>query len=130
MHAMPRRAFLTRAVGVLAFLGLAPAGALARSSARRGATVGLGHRIREMFAAPGHARDVGSAYLARYPRGRSSAWALATSLMAADPDGPDELYALLRRRRERDFRADRIVVLEGWIMSATEAQTCALVSLL
>jgi hypothetical protein len=50
--------------------------------------------------------------------------------MAADPDGPDELYALLRRRRERDFRADQIVVLEGWIMSATEAQTCALVSLL
>ncbi|MFQ5417226.1 MAG: hypothetical protein ACE5FL_09295 [Myxococcota bacterium] len=130
MHTMPRRVFLRGVVRVLVCTGLAAACGLARLRGRGGAVSELKGRLSRMFSDPEQARAVGMAYLARNPEGRRQASALAAALAAADPDRPDELCALLRRRREGDFRADRIVVLDGWILSATEAHSCALVSLL
>ena len=87
-------------------------------------------RLRAVFRSPEDAGAVGAAYLAQHPEGLAGALELAAFLEKTHPGRPAALCQALERRRERDFRADRIVVLDGWIFATTEAQACALVTLL
>lgn len=41
-----------------------------------------------------------------------------------------ELMPLLQEKIHRDFRNQKIVVVDGWLLSVTEAQLCALASLI
>ena len=70
-------------------------------------------------------RPIGEAWLAAHPG--ASTTSLRRSLL---PNGLDEeAIARLRKRAAADFRAGRIFVHEGWIVSDTEARLFALLTL-
>jgi hypothetical protein len=77
---------------------------------------------------------LGRRYLADRPEEASAAW-LASSLFGADMQalgGPDALEAARRRllaARAADFRDGRLLVLECWTLTATEARLLALLAL-
>jgi hypothetical protein len=59
-------------------------------------------------------------------------------LIAADGSGgqaalsesaDDELRVLLDHKMRRDFADEKVVQLQGWILSVTEARLCALMAL-
>jgi hypothetical protein len=69
-----------------------------------------------LFASPAAGHAIGAAYLRNYPF-----------------DGLADVRSVARLPRAQltarvrgDFAAGRIVVLEGWMLSATEARLCAL----
>lgn len=79
------------------------------------------------------ARLVGARYLAQAPEDRELAWLLVRLL--GDPDtictrAPEALRCDLARKRESEFARGDTVILDGWILSRTEARLCALVALL
>ena len=41
----------------------------------------------------------------------------------------EDLRRLLQVRQREDFATDRIVIVQGWLLSETEAQLCALIAL-
>ena len=43
---------------------------------------------------------------------------------------PKEIYNLLDKKIQNDFEANNIIILNGWILSLTEARQCALFSLM
>ena len=44
----------------------------------------------------------------------------------ADNDAPGDLAELLKQRCREDFTVCRVVTMDGWVLSRTEAQLCAL----
>ena len=79
-------------------------------------------------------REVGRKYLAQVP-GEDSTSILLTRL-AADgvrhgADGPDEIedVSVAASQAEKDFVKKKILVIDGWIISQTEARQCALLAL-
>jgi hypothetical protein len=122
-HAAPlgRRAFLA---GLVAALGLVAAGrAFARATTAAGsAPPPLAALLRQRSSAAA----VGARYLREHPAERAAA------LRAPGPRGARALDATARRRalrREsaRDFAEGRVVRVDGWILSRTEARLCAAV---
>ncbi len=80
------------------------------------------------------AREVGSAYLAAHPgQGRPQIVAAlreALGIPAAAPVfGRRAMAFKIDRARSDDFGAGRVIELDGWILSRTEAQLCALAAL-
>jgi hypothetical protein len=78
------------------------------------------------------ARIIGAAYLSTRPE-EADARKLVEYILGADRAPPvmdrmsdTELRAWLRQRLGRDFATDRIVSLDGWLLSATEVRLCAL----
>ena len=80
--------------------------------------------LREWLPDTAAARAIGDAYLADNPDAAQRTRALAR-LLRRQPDAA-ACRALLHDRRSRDLRADDIVVIDGWVLAATEAQLCAL----
>jgi hypothetical protein len=70
------------------------------------------------------ARAIGDVYLAQVPDAARRTRDLGR-LLRDQPDA-DACRALLRERRSRDFGTDAIVLIDGWVLAATEAQLCAL----
>ncbi len=76
-------------------------------------------------------RELGRKYLARVP-GEGSAKILLSRLVA---DGPrrgadaDEGASEMAIQAEQDFRTNKILIIDGWIISETEARQCALLAL-
>jgi hypothetical protein len=72
---------------------------------------------------------IGRGYLAAVPSEASEAE--LTSLIIGDGTklGPLGLKEWLDSRIRKDFDEDRVVSIGGWILSATEARLCALVTL-
>ena len=93
-------------------------------------------RLLGVFQHAESARVVGAEYLRANP-GEADAFQLADTIAAAVPgDAPTvlrasaaELRALLDHTTRADFAADRVVMLQGWILSATEARLYALAAL-
>jgi hypothetical protein len=108
---------------------LAAAAAALLVSFRRGrAEVPLCDRLARLFRHPESARVVGAAYL-RLVREEADVEQLAALLEAEL--GEAEGAALERRlaaQQRADFGAGRTVVVEGWILSRTEARVCALLA--
>lgn len=85
---------------------------------------------------PQSAAAVGRRYLAGHPQEADRAW-LAAQLDAdlrcqdCDPLQADErrLRAGLSRQIRADFARRRVVRVEGWVLSVTEARLCALAAL-
>jgi hypothetical protein len=131
---LTRRQFL--ALGIAFVAPIVPA--IVRSRGRIGATSdpGLAAIFRDVSAVPASARGVGRAYLAATPAeasvARLTAGVLAslpaTSSDVSDADA-DELRAVLADVIREDFRTERTVVVEGWILARTEARLCALAAL-
>jgi hypothetical protein len=93
-------------------------------------------RLLAVLARPDSAAAVGRAYLAGHPaeadRARLAA-GLAEAARCQDCDpaqAPAErLRAALARPIRADFAAARVVRVDGWVLSATEARLCALAAL-
>ena len=86
-------------------------------------------RIAGLFHDTASAAAVGRRYLARFPHERDSGFLLRSVLAGQTPATDDGLRFHLARRRQRDFEAGRVVVLEGWLLSLTESRLFALVAL-
>ncbi len=71
------------------------------------------------------AARVGLAYLAQVPEEADRDVLL---VRLALPPGQDPASVVTARKRE-DFRCGRVVRLENWVLSSTEARLCALVAL-
>ncbi len=79
-------------------------------------------------------RDLGRKYLAQVPGERSAK--ILFSRLAADgarrgADEPDENEGASEAasQAEQDFRTKKILIIDGWIISQTEARQCALLAL-
>ncbi|GAA4465490.1 hypothetical protein GCM10023189_46180 [Nibrella saemangeumensis] len=80
-------------------------------------------------------RRIGKAYRAQVPT-EANQETLTDRLLEGSPAalvirsfGKSMLGPLLDHKIRRDFKEGRIVVLEGWLLSQTEARQCALYSL-
>jgi len=106
-------------IGVVA---LAPA---AFRATRSPGQAPIGGWLREWLPDAAAARIIGGRYLAEVPGAaqRSPDWGRRLG------DQPDAAArrALLCERRSRDFTTDDVVLIDGWVLAATEAQLCALV---
>jgi len=93
-------------------------------------------RLAGLFRNRTSAMTVGRAYLRRHPDERTisallgglaaGADGLARTIAAGDPD---RCRALVGARLRDDFACRRTVVLDGWIVSRTEARLCAVATL-
>jgi hypothetical protein len=129
MTTIPRRDFLWQALTVCGSALLTP-GSAARGSqatpaarAARASAAYLGDRADAV-------RAIGEAYLRQLGRERNRESILAAARGALESidrarDEPSAIRALVRAVRE-DFARGRAVQLEGWILSRTEVEICAL----
>jgi hypothetical protein len=129
MTALPRREFLWQALSACAAGVLVPArsaGAGQAGTSDRTATTSAGYLGDHADAA----RAVGEAYLRQLGRDstRESIVAAARGALAVidrERDQAAAIHRLVRAVRD-DFARGRTVQLEGWILSRTEAEICAL----
>lgn len=124
---MDRRHFLGALSGVIvglpAWFGAAGSEAQAR----------LSHRLVAVFRQPQSAIAVGRRFLDRHPE-EAGAEPLTTRIVADlqargwDPLRADTatLRAALSRQIQADFDTARVVQVQGWLLSATEARLCGL----
>lgn len=87
--------------------------------------------IAALFRHPESARRIGRRLLAERPADsrvllRHTA-ELRRALAAADD--PDARRSMLRRHAARDYAAGNVVLVDGWVLSRTEAHLCALLAL-
>ena len=107
---------------------LAVALALAVPFRRSAAEGALPARLAGLFRHPDSARAVGAAYLRQNPD-EADAERLAALLGPdlGESEGP-ALASRLAARQRADFTTGRTVVVEGWVLSLTEARICALLA--
>jgi isopentenyl phosphate kinase len=79
-------------------------------------------------------REMGTDYRGRVPSERTKnelAKLLLTDITSIQLESPDDaaITGLMEKKIQEDFSANRIVVLQGWVISVTEARQCALFSL-
>ena len=86
--------------------------------------------FRDLFTDLGPPRDIGHRYLQSFPQERKRAF--LKSAVTGDKQVQDarQLRTLLAQKREHDFRNGNIAIVDGWVLSRTEARACALVALL
>ncbi|MGD9902718.1 MAG: hypothetical protein AB7U83_04545 [Vicinamibacterales bacterium] len=129
MTAIPRREFLWQALSACGAAALVPAptaGAVQAGAVDRAAATSAGY----LGGQGGAARAVGEAYLRQLGREttRESIVAAARGalrIIDRSRTDADAIRALVRAVRE-DFERGRSVQIEGWILSRTEAELCAL----
>lgn len=130
---MSRRRLLRLMIGVAAGLALYPSG---QTSGWRDQHDELAARLAALFSQPQSAAAIGQAYLQQYAH-EADALRLHRLIVrdvvqqgAGLRDAGDaELKSLLQQRIWQDFADDRVVKLNGWILSVTEARLCALAAL-
>jgi hypothetical protein len=132
---LTRRRFIALAVAFTApLLPGAGEGVVGLVDPRRAATARLTAPLRHRDSAA----RIGRAYLLAQP-GDAGASRLVDTIVAAiatesgstDPLAADDatLAELLARRIVTDFASRDVAVVEGWVLSRTEARLCALVAL-
>lgn len=97
---------------------------------------GAADRLASVLGRPASAAAVGRAYLAGHPGEADRDW-LAAQLSAdlrlrdCDPARSEaaRLRAGLSRQLRADFAQSRVVRVDGWVLSVTEARLCALAAL-
>ena len=131
MKTLPRRAFLLNALAACGAPFLPGVGVAARqqSSAQTELTRGTQTAV-SYFGAAETTREIGEAYLEhlhaeREPEAIRAAASGALALIAAAKTRQMALTSLVRAVRA-DFREGRTVELQGWVLSRTEAELCAL----
>jgi hypothetical protein len=84
----------------------------------------LARCVDELLPDPAGARAIDRLYLNEYPEAMRRTRALGSALRA-QPDAAARRAALWARRR-RDLAAEDVVLIDGWLLAATEAELCAL----
>jgi hypothetical protein len=116
---------------IVAGLAAAPEIALAAPTSGGSRTAGQAHQplaraLRTILGDPDAARALGRAYLGREPGAVHGVMELARDLMAAAARGPEAVRRRVAMRRECDWRAGNVVVVDGWVLARTEAELCTL----
>jgi hypothetical protein len=100
----------------------------------------LQSRLLALFHHQPSARVIGNTYLQQFPQ-EANIRVLLKHIVADFSGGfshsddrlssaaDRELMGSLQRRIRRDFSEEKVVKLQGWILSATEARLCALAAL-
>jgi hypothetical protein len=134
-RAISRREFLT--LSAAAALSLLVRSQLpAVTALQRGQQDLLAMRLAALFTHKESAKVIGREYLEKYRQEADAGVLLdriVSSMDAGDAGlfgvaGPN-LHALLARTLREDYASDRVVKLQGWVLSATEARLCALAAL-
>lgn len=71
---------------------------------------------------------IGKSFLQQFPN-EDSKGKLTEILSKQISKNPDKIGEILNQEIEQDFKNDRILMLDGWLVSVTEARQCALFSL-
>ena len=77
---------------------------------------------------PDEIKKIGDLYRAQFP-GEKSEGVLIKKLLAQLPSDPSDIENDLQRLTIKDFQDQATVLLNGWLLSRTEARQCALFSL-
>lgn len=88
-------------------------------------------RLAALFHHPASARVIGRRYLQQFPL-EMNVRSLLEGIGRTDrlsTAGDRELTFALQQRIRQDFVEEKVVKLEGWILSVTEARLCALTEL-
>jgi len=75
-------------------------------------------------------RILGKRYLDLYPQEKERVLLLAARIQSAQLGTSSAVRKLLGRQREFDFQNGEIVIIDGWLLSRTEVEVCALTVLL
>jgi hypothetical protein len=86
--------------------------------------------FRDLFTELGSPRAIGHRYLESFSRERNPAFLQRAITGERQLHDPRQLRTLLAQKREHDFRNGDIAIVDGWVLSRTEARTCALIALL
>ncbi len=124
---------LLLAAGVAALLAaLKPGRLLARHRSRAGgaARTPTGDQLAAAFTDLDAPREVGRRYLRADPLEASPERVQAFLDEFSDLGSPEALRQDLARLRDRDFRVQDIVFIDGWVLARSEARLCALTVLL
>ena len=131
---LPRRNFLITAAFAAFFISRANFAAGCRR-APRAASLGAS-RLTSVFQRKRSARAVGEAYLRRAPE-EADPVLLVNAICDRDRGLRQVLHhgdngrlrAAINNRLRRDFAHGRTVMLDGWLLSRTEARLCALTAI-
>lgn len=136
MKGYPRREFILRALAACGTSFFVPTAVdAAASSWQAGADAGQGARGAQAAAGffgggTDAARTVGTAYLRQLGLDPSPGSILQTARNTARTieraSSQEKAIAALVRDVQRDFREEKSVQIEGWILSRTEAELCVL----
>jgi hypothetical protein len=125
---MDRRTFLLLAgVGAVGGAVLGAPRVPWLKSVWRDAEGSLHGRLAVLFGHQASAQVIGTRYLQQHPRENNVQHLLEG--IAARPASDRELVSALQQQIRQDFVEERVVKLEGWILSVTEARLCALTAL-
>ena len=86
--------------------------------------------FRDLFTDLGPPRAIGHRYLQDFFQERNRAFLRRAITGHKQLHDARQLRALLAQKREQDFRNGDIAIVDGWILSRTEARACALIALL
>lgn len=86
-------------------------------------------RLAALFHHQASARAIGRRYLQQHPLETNARHLLVGIDDRLRTAGDGELVFALQQRIRQDFVEERVVKLEGWILSVTEARLCALTEL-
>jgi hypothetical protein len=75
-------------------------------------------------------RALGRSYLELFSQERDRAFLQSAIIGTKRPRDVNHLRALLAQRREHDFRTGDVAIVDGWVLSRSEARACALIALL
>lgn len=133
---MPRRSFLKTLASLCALAGLSGTVHLLSRLGRPPAAEPLALSLAHFFPHDQSAKIVGLEYLRGAPH-EASASVLVDLICSSDPERRGQLAQadarkrreLLRAQQRQDFEQGRIVRVQGWILSETEARLCALAAL-
>ena len=73
-------------------------------------------------------QEIGKTYRDQYPD-ENSERVLVTLLSSGDLSDTGSIAKSLQQQIKEDYKAENIVMLDGWLLSLTEARQCALFSL-
>jgi hypothetical protein len=135
-HAISRRDFLMFSAAAAISL-LARSQLPAISALKGGEQMLLATRLAALLTHKESAKVIGLEYVQKYRQEADARVLLdriASSLNVGDVGllgaASSNLHALLARTLREDFEVDRVVKLQGWVLSVTEARLCALAALM
>ncbi|MGB5819454.1 MAG: hypothetical protein WBG90_08195 [Saonia sp.] len=73
-------------------------------------------------------RNMGTAYRSEVPKEDNEQ--LLIQLLNKDHGGGYQSIAALREKIKNDFETENTIIIDGWILSVTEARQCALFSII
>lgn len=119
-----RRRLLITAVGLAASAALGPR-AIGQILEHLVSSDSVARSLRELIAHRESAARFGRAYLAATP-GETDADQLVSLILGRTAVPPGREAMRVATRIQADFDGNRVVTVDGWIVSTTEARLCAL----